>query len=354
LRILFITPRFAPEIGGVEKHTYSVAKELVKRNHIVKILTFSTRNDLKNHELMEELDVTRISPTKAFKHSRTSNFVDNLRIRYFLIKNYSILINSDVIHLHDFQTFLWILPLILFIKKPIYITYHGFEAYPIPTIYRVIRAISQKLTDGSISVGQFISKWYGTSSNYITLGGINNDVPHEDFSFNNSGVFIGRLEKDTGIIAVIRSLIMLKEKYGVSLPLHVCGDGSLKSLVESQATENGIDVKLHGFVSNPQFYLMQSSFAFVTGYLAILEAMSYKRLIFSIYDNPLKKDYLYSIPNADNLMFICSSSEQMAENLFFALKNPEASCVKRKEAYSFAVEQTWAKVTNIYLSLYKQ
>ena len=69
---------------------------------------------------------------------------DLLNVWHFIIKNFQFLINTDIIHFHDVETFLWFSPFILLIRKPFFITFHGFEGYPIPKVTRIFRKISKK------------------------------------------------------------------------------------------------------------------------------------------------------------------------------------------------------------------
>src|SRR3990167_5755906 len=45
----------------------------------------------------------------------------------------------------------------------------------------------------------YINKWYGIKSDYVTYGGVNKQVDKRFTKIKNSVVFLGRLEKDTGI-----------------------------------------------------------------------------------------------------------------------------------------------------------
>ncbi len=354
MKIVFITPKFEPEIGGVEKHTYCVAKELAKYGNDILIITSTHQKNVKILEQQNRIKIYRLYLPLKY-NNKINSLIDLLKMWFFLLTKYRELVRNDVIHLHDYQTFLWILPFIFLIRRPIFVTFHGFEKYPIPLFAKIIRKFTEITTKGSICIGNYISKWYGTRPVYVTIGGVT--IP-DRVILNNStekaGVFIGRLDKDTNILELIEALVILNNNYHVELPLHICGDGVLKSQIESYAKKNNQKIFEHGFVAYPQSYLLLCRYAFVTGYLSILEAMSYKRPVFAIYTNPLKKDYFYSIPNVEELMFIAASPKELAEKLSLAIKNPVKTELICEQAYQFAKFHTWSEVAIMYLKIYQK
>lgn len=353
MRVLFIAPRFLPEIGGVEKHICNVAKELIKHRNNVKIITCTHREDLKSSEQQDGIQVYRIFLT-ILGQRRLSALFHIVKMWFFLLKNFRLLVNSDVIHLHDPQTFLWVFPFVPLLKKPVFITFHGFEGYPVRRFPQIIRRIAEKVVEGNVCVGRFITKWYGTKSDYTTIGGVEVPKLPSETPIEEAAVFIGRLAEDTGILEFIEALRILKEEYRVEVPLHICGDGPLQPKIRDTARHNNLKILTYGFVKNPQNYLARCCYAFASGYLSILEAMSYRRLVFTIYNNQLKRDYLYSIPNAKNLMFITASPQELAEKLYAVIKNLKQAEPILERAFSFANEQTWEKVANMYLELYQK
>lgn len=89
---------------------------------------------------------------------------------------------------------------------------------------------------------------------------------------------------------------------------------------------------------NPENLLRRSRYAFV----------------FAVYNNQLKRDYLYSIPNAKNLMFIAASPDELAEKLYVAIRSLEQIELVLEQAYAFAGKQMWGKIANVYLELYQK
>jgi len=343
-----LTPFFHPHIGGVETHVKEVSEILVKKGHNVKILTLKHEENL--------LDEETINGVKIFRFPKASR----IKVISWIYKNKNLLQDVDILHCHDFATFTSrYLPFrFLFPKKPVFITFHGFEGkIPIPKKILFLRRICEWLTKGNICVGDFIPKWYGTKTDFITYGGVEKPLQiqteNNDSDTNNSIVFVGRLEKDTGIMTYINSIKILSQKYGINLKMDVCGDGSLQSIIKKFIEKNNLDIKLHGFVDPSQFFI-RSKFAFVSGYLAILQAMINKKIVFGVYENELKKDYLMLMPNSENVMVIVSSAEELAEQLSYHLKNSQIMKDKVEASYNFAKNQTWEKVANMYLDLWNR
>lgn len=342
MKILMFAPLFQPHIGGVEKHVKRLSEELIKKNHEVTVITIKHDQGLPDFEKLNKMKVYRFPRMRLPK------------VWLWIYKHRDLIKNADVIHCHDFATFIyWYLPFrFLYPLKPVFVTFHGYEGIiPIPRKILFKRKITELLTKGNICIGDYIPKWYGTKANFISYGGVNMSASLSNTN-PEGAAFIGRLEKDTGIMMYINALRILKEKQGINLKLDVCGDGMLRGKIEEIIKENELNVELHGFVENPLNYLGKSKFAFVSGYLAILEAMINKKLVFGVYENELKKDYLTLMPNSKSMMIISSSSEELAENIAYYYKNLEKAKEKIKNSYLFAKEQTWEKVADTYLRLW--
>jgi hypothetical protein len=125
----------------------------------------------------------------------------------------------------------------------------------------------------------------------------------------NSIVFVGRLEKDTGVLEFLKWL-KKNPKYDVDF----CGDGDLRTECE----KFGI---VHGF-TNPQRYYKKAKYCVPGGYLSALEALSYGCELKLFWNNKLKEDYWKMSPFVG------------------------------KDINEWAKKQTWEKVANEYLDLY--
>jgi len=230
----------------------------------------------------------------------------------------------------------------LYPKKPVYTTFHGWEGvFPPRKKAILIRKLAEKLSWGNICVGDYIRKWYGTKPRYVTYGGVNLEQ-RVDRPSQPDAVFIGRLDKDTGLPIYIKALDILNTKYQILF----LGDGPLKKEAERYG-------KVLGFVENVRPYILQSRFVFTSGYLSILEAMVTKRLVFSVYDNPLKKDYLKMAPFGKWIV-IESEPKKLTEKIKYFLNHPEEEEKLVEKAYNWAIKQSWNKAVELYLKLWRE
>ena len=333
-----IAPYYFPHIGGVEKHIERVSMSLKNKGHDICVFTIKHDNNLSDFEVKDDIKIYRLKKTNIPKTSK-------IILTKWILKNYSWLKNIDIIHFHD----VYFSPFSI-LKKPLFVTFHGFEGYPILEKNIKSRKKLENLTLGNICVGDFIPKWYKTNPDIVTYGGVDLEkCPSEKEKYD---IFISaRLEKDTGILDYIKAIAVLNNK---NLKVVLCGDGSLKKLIEKFIKENNINVKILGFVKNPDKYLCQSHYAFVSGYLSILEAMVRKKLIFSIYDNPLKKDYLEMMPESDKKMIISGSAHEFAKKFSEITENSEKEKEIISKSFSWAKNQSWDNLAEKYLLLYKQ
>jgi glycosyltransferase involved in cell wall biosynthesis len=322
------SPYFMPHIGGVEKHVYKVSLELLKRGHSVTIHTIQHDTSLPYYDTVENIDIFRI----PFKESQAIS-----NIWYWLMKNFLCFMKeADLIHCRD--SFMWYLPFrFLFPRKSVYVTFHGYESFPLRKEAIISRNIAEILTHGNICVGHYISKWYGTKASSIIYGGVDCLPLPSPKKVLYDAVFVGRLEKDTGIETYLEAVNILKYQFGIDFKLAICGDGSLRNMLEQFSFQNELDVSFIGFTNNPQSFISNATFAFVNGYLSILEAMINEKIVISIYDNSLKEDYLKMIPDSSNKIFAINSAEELVNNLIMLINNPKLKdekflihCVRRK------------------------
>lgn len=390
--VLFMIRRFSPQIGGVETHVLKISEELVKKGYTIRIIAESLQDDsntiwqsrymddnipgkeglasnsskidhlFKRNEIFEsvpaDFDLSTNNHKKItvyrmplFKKGR----LKKLYIWMWLIKNIKIIHTSDIIHCHD--VFFWYLPLrFIFLRKPVFTTFHGYEEFPVPLKNKLIRKISEKLSWGNICVGEYIKKWYGTRSNYITYGGIDRiDSKREKILRSaNSQIqdekslkilFVGRLEKDLGLNIYIETLKLLKDK-GIKFEFKVCGDGILKRKIEQYGM-------VFGFVNNVGKYLEDTDIVFASSYLSILESIAFRKTVITAYNNSLKEDYLKMTP-FNKWINIVNNKYDLLNKVEDLIKNPDLYHKMQKEAYNWVSTQTWKNITVNYINLWNK
>ena len=285
MKILFITRLFYPHIGGVEKHAYEVSKCLKRKGNSVKIIS--------------EQDIRQ-------PHIKLFGLI---YIWLWLFNNRKFIKNADVIHCHDI--FIWYFPFkFLYPRKPVFTTFHGWEEkWPIPIFNIIQKRIAAKFSNFTIAVGKYIEKYYGFTANKITYGATSMIRINRVKKINNSIIYVGRLEENTGLLQFLNWL-KINKRYKVDF----CGDGNLRKECEKYGT-------VHGF-TDPNPYYKEAECCVPGGYLAALEALSYGCKLKLFWNNKVKEDYWKMSP------FV------------------------RKDVDVWAKSQTWDKLADEYLDLY--
>ena len=340
--VVFLARLFYPHIGGVEKHILEISKILLKKNY--KVVVFTEQHDpkLKCCETIEGISVYRFSVGK-------NDWFKKFRIWREIWKNRDIIKKADLIHVHD--VFFWYLPFrFLYSMKPIFTTFHGYEAkFPPSKKAILVRKISEKLSRGNICVGDYIRKWYGTIPTFITYGGVNvgkSQISNLKSQIHNSKLkilFIGRIEEDTGVLIYLKALELLRQEK-IEFEFEACGDGSLRREVERYG-------KVNGFAEELDNYFKDSDIVFASSYLSIFEAMKHKKLVFAVYNNPLKKDYLKMSP-FEKWIVIENSPEKIAEKIKYFVKHQKKKNKIVNRACEWVKTQTWNRVADEYLNLW--
>ena len=336
--ILFFSRLFHPHIGGVEKHVWEVSRNLIKKGHKIIVITEKFETDLKLKEKVGGIEVYRIPAGK-------SNWVKKFTIWKWFWKHRKLIEEADIVHCHD--VFFWYFPFrFLFPKKRVYTTFHGYESYPISKKAIFVRRLSEELSFGAICIGGFMEKWYDAKPTFVTYGGVR--FGNSKFEIRNSkkgAVFVGRLDEQTGIKTYIEAVKIIKKKIP-EFEFLVVGDGKFRQDIEK-------DVRVLGFKKNPYKYFHEYRFAFASRYLSILEAMAARRLVFALYDNPLKRDYLKMTPFA-KFITIVSSKKELADKALYFLKNPRKENEMIEKAFEWVKTQSWNNVSRLYLALWER
>lgn len=332
MKIVFLTRRFWPDRGGVEKHVYEISKILIKKGHSVTVVTETEGKS-------SEIDNIKILRMPNLPNGKKRKF----SIWLWMIRNRKVFQVADIVHAHDvyYQYF----PLkIIFLSKKSFITFHGYETYPITRKAKIIRKISEKLASGNIVVGSFMEKWYGVKPTFIIYGGVKPPKKNTKARKLNSAIFIGRLDEHTGIMEYAKAVEEIK-KTNPKFSLKILGEGPYFKRLTS--------FKPIGFKENSSDYLPKYGFAFVSRYLSILEALASKRLVFALYDNPVKKDYLEMTPFI-NFIITADSGEKLARKIRYFQNNPKQAYKFINAGYKWVKDQTWESVADVYLRLWRK
>jgi glycosyltransferase involved in cell wall biosynthesis len=163
---------------------------------------------------------------------------------------------------------------------------------------------------------------------------------------------VGRLAKDTGIMVYLEAIKILKNE-GKNYSLVVCGEGPQLEETKDYAKKNKLNVNFVGFVEDVNKFMNSSKFVFVSRYLGILEALMAKKLIFSVYDSPIKEDYLKLAPFSQYIL-IEKEAVALAKKISYFANRPGKAKEFIEKGFFWVKEQTWEKLTKDYLFLWEK
>lgn len=345
-----ITWLFHPHIGGVEKHVLKVSAELVKRGHEVKVLTLRYDESLAEEDEINGVRVLRIGG-KMFGMVPLARLLSGWVASHRASK---LLTWANILHFHDHTPFVrWYLPrLVSGIRRPIFVTFHGFESERPGLKEKLERRFLHRIASGSVCVGGYIERHYGTRCDVVTIGGT--DLPPHDsvIAKERRGLILGRLEDDVGIFKYLEVLRILKENHGKLVPVDVLGSGSRIAPAREYADCNDLNVRFHGAVTDVIPYLRKALFTFASSYLSMLEAMAHRSLVLATWMSELKRDYVRSLDSSEPIALVSDDANALAEELSAFLDKAGEKQKIIEAAYRFASEHTWEKVASLYLDLY--
>ena len=81
--------------------------------------------------------------------------------------------------------------------------------------------------------------------------------------------------------------------------------------------------------------------------------MAAQKLVFTVYDNPLKKDYLLGLPEGNQKMYMAETAEELADQLTEICSNPLLYAEMVEKASTWAALNTWENVADVYEKLWK-
>ncbi|MCB9813289.1 MAG: glycosyltransferase family 4 protein [Pseudomonadales bacterium] len=350
MKIIHLAKYYLPHLGGVEIHLKEINSLLVKMGHEVIVIT--EQHDLKLSETAncDGVIVMRIPHACSEKKIETWKYFLHLK---------DLFESADIIHVHD--VFWWILPIYKLIKNKVFITFHGWETkFPVEISAKIQRLVYSNLAIGSIHVGSYIQKFYFDKPDYITYGAINPKRLTKSNLINESQedqnelygnkneiniAFLGRLSRDNEVEKFIKLVKLFRAKEQ-RVNIVWVGEGELSE----ECANLG---KVTGFVKNVSRYLVKKDLIFATSYLSILEAQITGNTVCAFYSNKLKKAYLEDFPGS-KYMLIAENIESMNRKIIYLFGSPKFKKISELNAKDFAQKQTWKKVLNIYLKLWKK
>ena len=358
MKVVFFARLFYPHIGGVEKHVLEIGKRLVKKGHEVTVITEQLEEAHSPHKQSKSSSARHLGEIDGVKILRINpgknDWFKKFRIWKELWKKRAYIKSADIVHCHD--VFFWYLPFrFLFPFKKVYTTFHGYEGNSLLTKKAIVmHKLAEKLSAGNICVGDYLKKWYGTKPSIVIYGAIS--VPKNlpvlvQPKIIKNVLYIGRLEEEAGILIYLKALKILKD-LGINLKLTVLGDGSQKKQAQTYSLKNNLNVIFKGFVKEVYDYLPSADIVFTSRYLGTLESLIFKKMVFCVYNNEIKKDCFFLSPFG-KFIVIENNPKALSEEILKYIKNPSLYHNKITNAYKWVKSQTWEHLAKQYVQLWK-
>lgn len=250
LRILMVTPRYLPYMGGVENHVYQVARRLVHAGVDITVLTTDPSRQLPRFEQMEGVKIRRIA---AYPARRDYHFAPEL---INLIRRHE----WDLVHVQSYHTL--VAPLAMWAAwragLPYVVTFHGGGHSSAlrnqmrsmqQTLLRPLLARAQKL----VAVANFEIDYYGKRL----------DLTPDRFALIPNGcefghlapvapattpagtriLSIGRLEQYKGHHRILAAMPYLLPHYA-DAHLRIVGEGPYKADLQQQVATLGLSERV--------------------------------------------------------------------------------------------------------------
>lgn len=343
-KILFLSRRYLPEIGGVELHLQQLIKTLGS-DYQFTVVAEQDQADLLLTEKIGQVKVFRISLPKY----QTNKFA----IWWWWLRHLKLIWQADVIHIHD--VYFWLLPYrFLFFWKKWTITFHGYEGTQNPNWkQKCWHQLAEIMTDGNLCIGGFHQVWYGVQPTAISFGAVGDiAIAKEKKAKNQTSklVFVGRLAEDTGILVYLEALRILCQRHTIECDVY--GDGPDRLLAEELVKQYRLPVTFYGFVEPTEIHWGRYDLAFVSRYLAILESMMAKVPVVAQYNVPIKRDYLKLTPFSKWIEIGQTTNEIVTATENWLSGNEVEAAEKISTAHRWVTTQTWQKMAMTYQELW--
>lgn len=348
LRIVFLVKRFWPDVGGVEKYIFELARAVREQGHRVDIVAGDPTGQRPRFEEHAGLRLHRFS-------SRRSRW----RIASQLCRVVPVLRSADVLNISDIEMLEFYQRMLAWrvAPKAVCLTRHGMSGRdPVSQAERERHIRARAAVAAIFDDGEFIHRRYGVMPDSIPKPGLRPRAidlePHPEPD-RLSAVFIGRIEPDTGLDIYLEALIALRDRFGLTLPLSVYGDGSCKPDLFIRARSAALAIDWHVAQPDAQQRLWQGTVAFVSGRMAICEAMARRRLVAAAWVDPLKRDYILGEWFSPCLV-AAPTGKELAERLHPFLTDAARRAARVERAFQAVVDLDWHRTADEYLRVWRR
>ncbi len=272
MNIVYVLELFYPNIGGVEKLFFNLARKNAEAGNKVKVITTRYSNQLSRHEYISGIEIIRLDLKNRFLFTFFSYRAISKHIR-----------EADIVHTTSFNAALPAYIASKRMKKKCIITYH--EVWvdlwkSLPGLSSAERYLFRKFEKKilSLNFNYFIAPSAFTATQLIKYGlpegkvkTIYNGIDYSEIAKNKSEtekkyIYFGRAGISKGLEMLIEAAAMVNKKNGYTLYILVpAGDHSYKRKIEKLVSDKnaGNYIKMTDSIPGQgEFYDFLRSFAF--------------------------------------------------------------------------------------------
>ena len=264
MRIIQVTPRYPPHIGGVENHVASISERMANMGHEVIVFTLDGGKNM-----LEISDINGVE-IRRFSHINLLSFLYNI----YQIK-------PDIIHAHNYHSFIPLLSAISAGHAPFFITshYHGVGSTKFTdlllSLYKPFGSWCMSRSKSVIAVSEWEKNLLSTEFKIQPIlipNGID-PSPFQQLSpecrENPYILCVGRLESYKGFQHVIRAMKFLPD-----YDLIIVGSGDYMSSLIDIATHSGVQNRII-FMNNLPISTLAQMYSGATAHVALSTHESY-------------------------------------------------------------------------------
>jgi glycosyltransferase involved in cell wall biosynthesis len=383
MRIVEVTPRFPPAIGGMENHVLAISTELTRRGHEVIVVTSDDTDEITKRE-MKSVDLVN----GIAIHRYPLLFTKIMREYWFLHSTPAALSNlhPDIVHAHGYRCLSSCLAAYWCKtnRVPFVLTPHGIYpprsltnasikfAYD-HTLGNLLLKCSNKIVALTENNRELLLKMGASQDKIIVVpNGVDVDKcknVHVDIDAKiRQGLegrvmlYVGRIDWNKGLEMVVRAMPRLKKKFGQIKFLIVGPDyaGHSQNLL-NLARELGVSdsVILAGRVAEEKMlfcYSVADIFVLPSLYeglsLSLLEAMAWHVPVVTSNSGGLQEVF---VDRVHALLLRNCSPEEISDSISLLLNDGKLMNKLRENAFSLVSEKySWQRVADKLESIYDE
>jgi glycosyltransferase involved in cell wall biosynthesis len=241
MRVLQVTPRYEPRVGGVESHVGEVSRRLAGKGHEVQVLTSDLRRGEESHV---ELDGVSVSRMGSFApggklHVQPLHWLSGSDVRW------------DVVHVHNYHSATAVLAALGPVRSRLVFTphYHGAGSTRLTDLlmrpYRTVAGRAVRGADRVVAVSNWeawkLMRDLGVNEANVIPHGLDYDAIADERPLDigqDFALMVGRLEPYKRPMAAVRAL----EHTDLSLVL--VGEGPEEGRIRGAADDMGLGCRL--------------------------------------------------------------------------------------------------------------